>query len=106
MVPKGLSCGTAPAVDRGLARLPVGLGWRIVRERSQMTGKRLPDAGDDGAGRRSSNSVVTMAEVAERAGGSTATVSRVLCGRSSVAPEYRVKVNAAVDELSYRCLLY
>jgi DNA-binding LacI/PurR family transcriptional regulator len=43
-----------------------------------------------------------MAEVAERAGVSIATVSRVLSGRSSVAPEYRAKVSAAVDELSYR----
>ena len=67
-----------------------------------MTGKRLPEAGDDGAGGRSSNPVVTMAEVAERAGVSTATVSRVLCGRSSVAPEFRAKVSAAVEELSYR----
>src|SRR5450759_4253080 len=66
-----------------------------------MTGKRLPEAGDDGAGGRSSNPVVTMAEVAERAG-VTATVSRVLCGRSSVAPEFRAKVSAAVEELSYR----
>jgi len=67
-----------------------------------MSGKRLPTASDDGAGERSSNPAVTMAEVAERAGVSIATVSRVLSGRSSVAPEYRVKVNAAVDELSYR----
>ena len=67
-----------------------------------MTGKRLPEAGDDGAGGRSSNPVVTMAEVAERAGVSAATVSRVLCGRSSVAPEFRAKVSAAVEELSYR----
>jgi len=67
-----------------------------------MTGKRLPEAGDDGAGRRSSNSVVTMAEVAERAGVSTATVSRVLSGRASVAPEFRARVSAAVEELSYR----
>jgi len=67
-----------------------------------MTGKRLPEAGDDGAGRRSSNSVVTMAEVAERAGVSTATVSRVLSGRASVAPEFRARVSAAVEEMSYR----
>jgi DNA-binding LacI/PurR family transcriptional regulator len=43
-----------------------------------------------------------MAEVADRAGVSTATVSRVLSGRSSVAPELRARVSAAVEELSYR----
>src|ERR1035437_5753862 len=43
-----------------------------------------------------------MAEVAERAGVSTATVSRVLSGRASVAPEFRARVSAAVEELSYR----
>jgi LacI family transcriptional regulator len=43
-----------------------------------------------------------MADVAERAGVSPATVSRVLNGRSSVAPEIRAKVSAAVEELSYR----
>src|ERR1035437_1419965 len=67
-----------------------------------MTEKRLPEAGDEGAGDRSANPAVTMAEVAERAGVSTATVSRVLSGRSSVAPEIRAKVSAAVEELSYR----
>jgi DNA-binding LacI/PurR family transcriptional regulator len=43
-----------------------------------------------------------MAEVADRAGVSMATVSRVLSGRASVAPELRVRVTAAVEELSYR----
>jgi LacI family transcriptional regulator len=67
-----------------------------------MTGKRQPQAGADGAGDRSSNQAATIAEVAELAGVSIATVSRVLSGRSSVAPELRSKVTAAVEELSYR----
>ena len=37
----------------------------------------------------------TMADVAQRAGVSTATVSRVLSGHTSVAPEMRAKVAAA-----------
>lgn len=41
-------------------------------------------------------------EVAERAGVSTATVSRVLTGRQRVRPELAERVHAAVDELGYR----
>ncbi len=67
-----------------------------------MTGKRPPKTDDDGTRDRSSSSVVTMAEVAELAGVSIATVSRVLNGHSTVAPELRVRVSAAVEELSYR----
>jgi len=67
-----------------------------------MVDNRLPDAGDDGARVDSASAVVTMADVADRAGVSTATVSRVLSGRSSVAPEIRAKVNAAIEELAYR----
>lgn len=43
-----------------------------------------------------------MVEVAERAGVSPATVSRVLNGARSVRPEYRERVLAAVAELDYR----
>src|ERR1035437_2624313 len=67
-----------------------------------MTEKWSPDVGDDRAGDNSPNEAATMADVAARAGVSTATVSRVLSGRSSVAPEIRAKVSAAVEELSYR----
>jgi LacI family transcriptional regulator len=67
-----------------------------------MTGSRIPDGVEAEAGVGVPNPVVTMAEVADRAGVSIATVSRVLSGRSSVAPELRVKVATAVEELSYR----
>src|SRR5450759_4780138 len=67
-----------------------------------MTEKQSPDGGDDGASDSSPNEAATMADVAARAGVSPATVSRVLNGRSSVAPEIRAKVSAAVEELSYR----
>jgi DNA-binding LacI/PurR family transcriptional regulator len=67
-----------------------------------MAGNIQPDEGDDGTGDRSSTLAVTMADVAQRAGVSMATVSRVLSGHSSVAPELRTKVAAAVEELSYR----
>jgi LacI family transcriptional regulator len=67
-----------------------------------MTEKQSPDGGDDGASDSPPNEAATMADVAARAGVSTATVSRVLSGRSSVAPEIRAKVSAAVEELSYR----
>ena len=62
----------------------------------------LPEVTDDGAGVEAPSQVVTMADVAGRAGVSTATVSRVLSGRASVAPEIRAKVTAAIEELSYR----
>lgn len=46
---------------------------------------------------------VTMADVAERAGVSVATVSRVMSGHLSVTPAYRARVDAAIQELgSYR----
>jgi LacI family transcriptional regulator len=67
-----------------------------------MTDKRVPAADDVGSGHDSSSQVVTMADVAEHAGVSTATVSRVLSGRASVAPDIRAKVAAAVEEMSYR----
>ena len=44
----------------------------------------------------------TMADVAQKAGLSIATVSRVLSGRASVAPDYRTRVIAAVAALGYR----
>ena len=44
----------------------------------------------------------TMADVAQTAGLSIATVSRVLSGRASVAPDYRTRVIAAVAALGYR----
>jgi DNA-binding LacI/PurR family transcriptional regulator len=66
-----------------------------------MAEEKSTAAGENGGG-DSANPVVTMADVAVRAGVSIATVSRVLSGRSSVAPELRVKVSAAVDELLYR----
>ena len=43
-----------------------------------------------------------MADVAERAGVSIATVSRVLSGQASVAPALRARVQVAVEEMSYR----
>ncbi len=43
-----------------------------------------------------------MSEVAERAGVSPATVSRVLNGATSVGPEYRERVLAAIEEMGYR----
>jgi LacI family repressor for deo operon, udp, cdd, tsx, nupC, and nupG len=44
---------------------------------------------------------VRLREIAERAGVSTATVSRVLNGRSGVSPEARESVLAAIDLLGY-----
>lgn len=44
----------------------------------------------------------TIADVAKRAGVSTATVSRVINRASSVAPETEIRVRAAVAELNYR----
>jgi DNA-binding LacI/PurR family transcriptional regulator len=67
-----------------------------------MTDKRQPDAAMDEGGPASTGCAVTMVDVAQRAGVSTATVSRVLSGNISVAPEMRAKVSAAVEELSYR----
>ena len=49
-----------------------------------------------------SESPVTMADVAERAGVSIATVSRVLSSKRAVQPTLRVKVETAVQELGYR----
>ena len=45
---------------------------------------------------------VTIAEVASRAGVSTATVSRVLSGAANALPATRARVLAAVSELDYR----
>lgn len=45
---------------------------------------------------------VTIADVAEHAGVSTATVSRVLSGRGPVSEGVRRKVRASADELGYR----
>ncbi|MEW6637580.1 MAG: LacI family DNA-binding transcriptional regulator, partial [Actinomycetota bacterium] len=43
-----------------------------------------------------------MKDVADRAGVSPATVSRVLNGAATVRPEYRERVLAAIEELGYR----
>lgn len=43
-----------------------------------------------------------MREVAERAGVSPATVSRVLNGATTVRPEYRARVLRAIEEVGYR----
>jgi DNA-binding LacI/PurR family transcriptional regulator len=67
-----------------------------------MTGKETPQSEAKGMGSRESSPVATMARVADLAGVSIATVSRVLSGRESVAPELRTRVMAAVEELSYR----
>lgn len=45
---------------------------------------------------------VTMKDVADYAGVSTATVSRVLTGKDSVTPQLRQKVEDAIKELGYR----
>jgi DNA-binding LacI/PurR family transcriptional regulator len=56
------------------------------------------------AGQRSrrSNGAVTILTVAQRAGVSVATVSRVMNGIETVAPELVVRVRAAAAELGYR----
>lgn len=46
--------------------------------------------------------MVTMRDVAERANVSIATVSFVLNGTKRVAPETRVRIEAAIEELGYR----
>lgn len=46
--------------------------------------------------------MATIKEVAERAGVSTATVSRVLNGRAIVVPETRTRILTAIEELNYR----
>jgi LacI family transcriptional regulator len=66
-----------------------------------MASKRSPARGESGAP-EDAPTTVRMAEVAQRAGVSIATVSRVLSGQASVAPAYRTRVHAAVEELSYR----
>ncbi|MEU6033826.1 LacI family DNA-binding transcriptional regulator [Actinomadura sp. NPDC047616] len=63
--------------------------------RSTETGNGRQGAG--GPGNR-----VTIAEVAERAGVSTATVSRVLSGRGQTSAEMQRRVRRAADELGYR----
>lgn len=65
-----------------------------------MSRKRLP-ARDNGNG-TVVDGTPTMADVARAAGLSIATVSRVLSGRASVAPDYRARVVAAVAALGYR----
>jgi DNA-binding LacI/PurR family transcriptional regulator len=67
-----------------------------------MADSRSPERDESGADDSTIARKVTMAEVAEYAGVSIATVSRVLNQQKSVADEYRVKVNQAVEELSYR----
>ncbi len=67
-----------------------------------MGSKHLPARDESGAGEVPQTATVTMAQVAERAGVSIATVSRVLSGQASVAPEYKTRVKAAVEELAYR----
>jgi LacI family transcriptional regulator len=51
---------------------------------------------------RSLKGVSTIEEVAAAAGVSRATVSRVMNGRTSVAPEIAARVHAAADRLQYR----
>lgn len=51
---------------------------------------------------RSLKSASTIGEVAAAAGVSRATVSRVMNGRTSVAPEIAARVHAAADRLQYR----
>ena len=46
--------------------------------------------------------MATIKDVAERAGVSTATVSRALTGSTSVKPELRNRIRLAVEELGYR----
>lgn len=46
--------------------------------------------------------MATMKDVAELAGVSTATVSRVLTGKTNVSPELRARVLKAVEELDYQ----
>lgn len=46
--------------------------------------------------------MATISDVATRAGVSTATVSRALNGKNTVAPELAARVTAAADELGYR----
>ena len=73
-----------------------------------MATKRLPKlAREDGAARpgigpEAAAAPVTMADVAKRAGVSIATVSRVVSGHPTVAPEYRDKVRLAIADLTYR----
>ncbi len=56
----------------------------------------------EGTGTRAPHSGVTIREVAERAGVSVATVSRVLNGSRPVAPEVAARVWKVVRELGYR----
>jgi len=49
-----------------------------------------------------SKQTVTMKDVADYAGVSTATVSRVLTGKDSVNPNLRLRVERAIKELGYR----
>ena len=77
---------TAAAVDSGLTS-PGTAGW--------VTAEGGPVASDDG------DRPVTIYTVAERAGVSIATVSRVLKGSTPASPMTRRKVLRAVEELDY-----
>src|ERR1700737_4024536 len=52
--------------------------------------------------REQSMATTTIKDVAEAAGVSTATVSRLLAGKSNFSPEVRERVLAAVNDLKYR----
>ena len=45
--------------------------------------------------------MASIKDVAERAGVSTATVSRVLANKAHIRPEIRARVLAAVEEMNY-----
>jgi LacI family transcriptional regulator, galactose operon repressor len=57
--------------------------------------------GKDGMSRRPRNPVVTLHDVARRAGVSTATVSRVVHGQDRVREVTRTRVSQAIEELGY-----
>jgi LacI family transcriptional regulator len=66
-----------------------------------MPTTRAPDAGPDGI-REEATLVATIQEVAEHAGVSVATVSRVLNANASVNADMVGRVRASIDELGYR----
>ncbi|MBO3751251.1 LacI family DNA-binding transcriptional regulator [Streptosporangiaceae bacterium NEAU-GS5] len=76
-------------------------------ERSDRGGRTVPHAesGEPYAGRRRRGDPakpVTIAYIAASAGVSVPTVSKVINGRSGVAPDTRARVEAAVEQYGYR----
>ena len=79
--------------------MPVGARSVMVRQKGMVA---MEDVGAKRNGSGNSGRMVSIKEVADAAGVSTATVSRVLAGGRYVRPEVRARVLATVNALGYR----